>query len=116
MVSLMSHELRTPITSINGFAELLVIDEALSEEQREFLMIIRSESQRLSRMLDTFLAVSKLESGDKQSLSKAPLLVNDVALEMVSSFQPMAKKKRIRLVSQTMPSLPPAPPARAEGR
>lgn len=107
MVSLMSHELRTPITSINGFAELLVIDEALSEEQREFLMIIRSESQRLSRMLDTFLAVSKLESGDKQSLSKAPLLVNDVALEMVSSFQPMAKKKRIRLISQVMPSLPP---------
>ncbi|HVG38263.1 MAG TPA: HAMP domain-containing sensor histidine kinase, partial [Pyrinomonadaceae bacterium] len=107
MVSLMSHELRTPITSINGFAELLVIDEALSEEQREFLMIIRSESQRLSRMLDTFLAVSKLESGEQQSVVKAPLLVNELVQEMVTSFQPLAKKKRIRMVVQAVPSLPP---------
>ncbi|MEJ7617961.1 MAG: histidine kinase dimerization/phospho-acceptor domain-containing protein [Pyrinomonadaceae bacterium] len=107
MISLMSHELRTPITSINGFAELLVIDETLSEESREFLQIIRNESQRLSRMIDTFLAVSKLEAGDRQTISKIPLLINDVVDEMITSFQPLAKRKRIRLMPNTIPSLPP---------
>ncbi|HYE13767.1 MAG TPA: histidine kinase dimerization/phospho-acceptor domain-containing protein, partial [Pyrinomonadaceae bacterium] len=51
MLSLMSHELRTPITSINGFAELLMADENVPEESREFLGIISSESQRLTRMI-----------------------------------------------------------------
>ncbi|MBC7911779.1 MAG: hypothetical protein H7Y30_14835, partial [Pyrinomonadaceae bacterium] len=46
MISLMSHELRTPITSINGFAELLAMDETIPEESREFLNIISNESQR----------------------------------------------------------------------
>ncbi len=60
MVSLMSHELRTPITSIKGFAELLQDDENIPLESREFLSIIASESQRLSKMLTTFLSVAKL--------------------------------------------------------
>ncbi len=68
MISLMSHELRTPITSINGFAELLMNDEAIPAESREFLSIINSESQRLSRMINTFLTVTQLEAGDKQEV------------------------------------------------
>ncbi|MFN2500307.1 MAG: histidine kinase dimerization/phospho-acceptor domain-containing protein, partial [Pyrinomonadaceae bacterium] len=46
MISLMSHELRTPITSINGFAELLALDDKIPEESREFVTIISNESQR----------------------------------------------------------------------
>lgn len=106
MVSLMSHELRTPITSINGFAELLVIDKSLSEESREFLQIIRQESQRLSRMIDTFLEVSKLEAGDKQTVAKAPLLINDLVHETILALQPIAKKKRIRLTERPQVGLP----------
>src|SRR3979490_2330253 len=40
MISLMSHELRTPLTSINGFAELLGLDDKIPEEAREFVQII----------------------------------------------------------------------------
>ena len=60
MLSLMSHELRTPITSINGFAELLAMDERMPEDAREYLTIINSEAQRIARMLSTFLSVAKL--------------------------------------------------------
>jgi hypothetical protein len=42
MTSLMSHELRTPITSIKGFAELLLMDETIPEESREFLKSSRT--------------------------------------------------------------------------
>jgi signal transduction histidine kinase len=107
MISLMSHELRTPITSINGFAELLMNDEAIPSESREFLSIINSESQRLSRMINTFLTVTQLEAADKQEVLKIPLKLDDVVRETLTSLQPVAKKKRIRLVEQPSSRLPP---------
>jgi two-component system phosphate regulon sensor histidine kinase PhoR len=107
MISLMSHELRTPITSINGFAEILAMDDSVPAESREFLNIIVSESQRLSRMIDTFLSVAKLEAADKQEVLKIPLKLDDVVGDMVTNLQPVAKKKRIRLVQLAAERLPP---------
>ena len=107
MISLMSHELRTPITSINGFAELLMNDDTIPAESREFLSIINSESQRLSRMINTFLTVTQLEAADKQEVLKIPLRLDDVVKETLASLQPVAKKKRIRLVEQPSQRLPP---------
>jgi signal transduction histidine kinase len=107
MISLMSHELRTPITSINGFAEILAMDDNVPAESREFLSIIVSESQRLSRMIDTFLSVTKLEAADKQEVLKIPLKLDDVVGDMVVNLQPAAKKKRIRLVQLASDKLPP---------
>ncbi|HEX7173928.1 MAG TPA: GAF domain-containing sensor histidine kinase [Pyrinomonadaceae bacterium] len=114
MVSLMSHELRTPITSINGFAELLATDDTLPESAREFLGIIHSESQRLVRMINTFLSVTKLEQKDRQEVLKIPLMLSDVVRETVLCMQPVAKRKRIRLVgSDGSGKLPPVAADRA---
>ncbi|MCA1558117.1 MAG: GAF domain-containing sensor histidine kinase, partial [Acidobacteria bacterium] len=107
MISLMSHELRTPITSINGFAEILAMDDSVPAESREFLNIIVSESQRLARMIDTFLSVTKLEAADKQEVLKIPLKLDDVVGEMIVNLQSSAKKKRIRLVQQPNGRIPP---------
>jgi two-component system phosphate regulon sensor histidine kinase PhoR len=107
MISLMSHELRTPLTSINGFSELLVADDGVPEHLREFVTIIANESQRMSRMINTFLAVTQLERKDKQEVLKIPLKLNDIVREIVTSLQPAAKKKRIRLVEQPADRIPP---------
>lgn len=107
MASLMSHELRTPITSISGFAQLLLMDENIPEDAREFLEIIGTESQRLSKMLSTFLSVSNLEQSDKQEVTKTPVKLDSVVQEVVDDLREMAKKKRIRLVEQANSHLPP---------
>ena len=107
MISLMSHELRTPLTSINGFAELLSNDADLSDQTREFVTIIANESQRMSRMINTFLAVTKLERKDKQEVLKIPLRLDEVVKETIASMQPVARKRRIRLVEQPTQRLPP---------
>jgi signal transduction histidine kinase len=107
MISLMSHELRTPLTSINGFAELLVIDDKIPEESREFLQIISNESQRMSRMIDTFLTVTQLERADKKEVTKIALRLDEVVRETLSILAPIAKKKRIRLVEQGNGHIPP---------
>lgn len=107
MISLMSHELRTPLTSINGFAELLSTDNELSEQTREFVTIIANESQRMSRMINTFLTVTRLERKDRQEVLKIPLRLDEVVKETIASLQPVAKKRRIRLVEQPTGRLPP---------
>ncbi len=107
MISLMSHELRTPLTSINGFAELLTQDDELPEQAKEFVTIIANESQRLSRMINTFLAVTKLQRKDRQDVFKIPLRLDEVMRETIASLQPVAKKRRIRLVEQPTQRLPP---------
>ncbi len=107
MISLMSHELRTPLTSINGFAELLVLDDKIPEESREFLQIISNESQRMSRMIDTFLSVTQLERADRKEVTKIALRLDELVREAIATMQPVAKKKRIRLVEQTNGQIPP---------
>ena len=107
MISLMSHELRTPLTSINGFAELLTADNTIPEQAKEFVTIIANESQRMSRMINTFLAVTQLQRKDKQEVLKIPLRLDEVVRDTITTLQPSAKKKRIRLIEQPAHRLPP---------
>ena len=107
MISLMSHELRTPLTSINGFAELLTADDKLPAQAKEFVTIIAKESQRLSRMINTFLTVTQLQRKDRQEVLKIPLRLDEVVKETIASMQTVAKKRRIRLVEQPAQRLPP---------
>jgi len=63
-VSTMSHELRTPLTSIRSFSEIIVDNPDLDEEERQrFMGIIVAEAQRLTRLINQVLDLSKLESG-----------------------------------------------------
>ena len=107
MISLMSHELRTPLTSINGFAEVLAADNGIPEPAKEFVGIIANESQRMSRMINTFLSVTQLQRKDKQEVLKIPLRLDEVVRDTIASLQPVAKKKRIRLVEQQPHRVPP---------
>ena len=59
-----SHELRTPLTSIRSFSEILLDTPELEPEERaQFLQIIVRESERLTRLINDFLDLSKIESG-----------------------------------------------------
>jgi signal transduction histidine kinase len=58
-----SHELRTPLTSIRSFAELLLAYEDDPKVQKEFLHIISTESERLTRLVNDVLDISRIEAG-----------------------------------------------------
>jgi len=63
-VSMVSHELRTPLTSIRAFGEILLSNPELDAEQRkEFLQVVVKESERLTRLINQVLDLSKIESG-----------------------------------------------------
>jgi PAS domain S-box-containing protein len=64
-LAMANHELRTPLTSISGFTRTLIdLDEQLSRsQQREFLDIIAQQSDRLTRLVDDMLTLSRIELG-----------------------------------------------------
>ncbi len=65
----MSHEMRTPLTGIIGFTELLLEDESLTGQTREYLTVISEESRKLSAILDHYLSVLLVESDSAASSS-----------------------------------------------
>jgi two-component system phosphate regulon sensor histidine kinase PhoR len=102
-VSNVSHELRTPLASIKAYVEMLVDGEAGDEQtRREFYDIIQNESNRLGRLIDNILNISRIESGlvkvNKQPLS--PAVIVKEALEVIA---PQAKSKNIRLEEKLTP-------------
>lgn len=69
-----SHELRTPMAIINGYLENLLDDNLVEETEmaRRFLTIMRKHSDRISRIIEDMLVISRLESGEANSLKIEP--------------------------------------------
>ncbi len=59
-----SHELKTPMTTIGGFIDGIIDGTIEPEKQGYYLKIVSDEVKRLSRLLQTMLSISKLESGE----------------------------------------------------
>jgi PAS domain S-box-containing protein len=86
LVSTVSHELRTPLTLIQGFSELLLVRKDLdSARSHEALAQVHASSQRLGRLIDDLLSVSRIESG-RLTIEAAPIDLKEAVTEVVSSF------------------------------
>ena len=72
-VSIVSHELRTPLTSIRGFSELLLTRAVPLDRRQQFLGYILQESERLGRIVEDLLDLSRIEAGTGRRLNPAPL-------------------------------------------
>ena len=100
-LSRVSHELRTPMTSIRSFAEILSDmsdqDQQLDSEQAgHFLKIIHKESERLTRLLDEILDLSRMESGEA-TLRRDRLDAARIAAAAVETMEGLAKQSGVDL-------------------
>lgn len=103
-VSSVSHELRTPLSSIRAYVEMLVDGEAQDEKTaKEFYDIILGEANRLGRLIDNILNISRIESGLVE-IKRQPLSVMVVVKEAIDVIVPQAKLKNIRIEEHLEPS------------
>lgn len=104
-VANVSHELRTPLTSIKGFAETL-LDGADSdpEVRRRFLNIIGEETQRLHRLIDDLLSLSRLENVGQ--LEDTRISFKEVLAKTLEVIKPLALTKKITLQLEVPSELP----------
>src|SRR6516164_4305851 len=93
-VSLVSHELRTPLTSIKGYVDLLLDGDAgeVTEEQKEFLEIVKSNSDRLVLLVNDLLDVSRIEAG-RINLHLQPVDLAGCIHEVATSLRPLMEQK-----------------------
>jgi two-component system phosphate regulon sensor histidine kinase PhoR len=102
-VSSVSHELRTPLASIKAYIEMLIDGEAEDEKTtNEFYEVIQNESNRLSRLIDNILNISRIESG-LVKINKQPQSLTVILKEALEVISPQAQQKNIVLKEQLTP-------------
>ncbi|MCL6607122.1 MAG: sensor histidine kinase [Geminicoccaceae bacterium] len=92
-----SHELRTPLTSIRSFSEILLDNPDLDAEERaHFLRIITSESERLTRLINDVLDLSKIESG-RMDWQVAPADLGELVRAAIRAGQGILTERGVAL-------------------
>ena len=93
-VANVSHELRTPMTSIKGYVEIMLMGAAgeLSPQQVHFLKIVKSNTERLSVLVNDLLDVSRIEAG-RVTLNLQGLNLLEVAEDVVTDLKRRSREE-----------------------
>ncbi|MFH1752911.1 MAG: HAMP domain-containing sensor histidine kinase, partial [Candidatus Omnitrophota bacterium] len=97
-VSTVSHELRTPLSIIKEGINLILdeITGKINEQQNKYLSIAKQSVDRLERIINDLLNISKIESG-KIELKKRPVLINELIRSAADPFEPKLKTAGLKL-------------------
>ena len=92
-----SHELRTPLVMIRGYSEAILDDVAeTNEEKHEMAKIIWEESERMSRMVNEMLDLSRMEAGYIE-LTKTEVDLYEFFKDLLTRFSQLAESNHVRL-------------------
>jgi len=95
-ISSLSHDLRTPLTNIKGYTRGMLDGTIEADKQERYLKIVLSESDRLIKMINDLLDLSKMESG-ALVLNKTDFDLSEMILNVLDSFEQVIVNKHIKL-------------------
>lgn len=103
-ITIVSHEFRTPLTSIKAFVELILMKPYMDAERKiKLLRTINSESDRLGRLINDLLDLSRIETGGMTwKDTEAPL--EDVIQASVAGITPLATSRKQNLIVRPAPA------------
>jgi signal transduction histidine kinase len=103
-VTNVSHELRTPITNILLYLDL--VDQPPDEQRRsEYILILKRESERLGRLIEDLLTLSRIERG-VLPLDFQPHALDPLIAEVIAAHEVRGQAKGVRLSHELNPTLP----------
>ena len=88
-----SHELRTPMTTISGFADGILDGTIPKEDEEKYLISIRDETRRLSRLVRDMLDVSQMKARAADPSKRTVFDLTELVLQTLLSFESRATKK-----------------------
>ncbi len=106
-VATASHELRTPLTSISGYIDLLLLNTLgpINDQQRQFLGVVKNNTERLTAILNDLLDMSRIESGQVR-LQRRPVVLDELLQESAMEIHQQWTNKNISLAIDIPPDLP----------
>jgi hypothetical protein len=105
-VSTVSHELRTPLTSIRAFTQILFDDPEVELGQRKkFLGIITKETERLTRLINQVLDLSKIESG-RAEWQASRVDLREVIADTVAGMSQVFQERNVRVALELPERVP----------
>ncbi len=106
-VSMASHQLRTPLTSIKGYISMILDGDAgeISDMQKQFLDKVSISSERMVRLIDDFLNVSRIQTG-KFIIDKHPVDLIKVVAQEIDGLRQNATAHSLTLEYNPPASLP----------
>lgn len=99
-----SHELKTPLTSISGYAEIMMNGLVQPSDMGRFSGKIYQEAQRLITLVGDIIRLSQLDE-EKVQLEKRPVDLHMIASDVVKRLQDVAKKNQITLMMTGKPTV-----------
>ena len=90
-----SHELRTPMTTISGFADGILDGTIPPEEADKYLLSIRDETRRLSRLVRDMLDISQMKAKVAEPGRRTPFDLTELVLQTLLSFESRATSKNL---------------------
>jgi len=106
VMALVTHEMKTPLTAIQGMSEVLMKFEPDAAKRREMNQAINEAAQRLKRMIDEYLDLTRLESGAVQPRFSF-IRVQSLIEQNLLLLDPVAAQRRIGLKRAFAFDLPP---------
>lgn len=89
-----SHDLRTPMTTISGFIDNILSGAIPPEKRDYYLELIRTEVQRLARLVASLLDISRIQAGDRKFEMK-PFDICEMARRILISFEAKIEQKHL---------------------
>jgi signal transduction histidine kinase len=102
LVSWVSHDLRTPLAGLRAMAEAL--EDGLAEDPARYHRQIRTEVDRMVRMVDDLFTLSRIHAGSLQ-LDRQTVGLADVVSEALASAYPVARSRGVRVTGSVEPGL-----------
>jgi PAS domain S-box-containing protein len=106
-ISVVSHELRTPLTPIKGYIDLILEGDAgeLTEEQKNYLEIVETNTDRLVALVNDLLDISRIEAG-KIDLEVKPVSMEEVIRDVLVVHRKQIESRGLSLTVSLPPQLP----------
>lgn len=95
-ISNLSHDIRTPLTSINGFINGILDGTIHKDKEKKYLRIVAEESERLKRLTNDILDLSKIEGGELE-LNITNFNISETLLNEIDKFEKSIIDKKVRV-------------------